>query len=49
MAATIGTQISGAGTGPKFLPAFWRDLGQALPGGGGRPCNRWLASGRGRR
>jgi hypothetical protein len=29
----LGSQISGAGTAPEFLPAFWSDLGQALPAG----------------
>src|SRR5919108_1669788 len=31
----LGAQISGAGTAPQFLPSFWNDLGQALPGGAG--------------
>jgi hypothetical protein len=31
----LGAQISGAGTAPEFLPPFWSDLGQALPGGAG--------------
>src|SRR5919108_2179654 len=31
----LGAQISGAGTAPDFLPSFWSDLGQALPGGAG--------------
>ena len=31
----LGSQISGAGTAPEFLPSFWADLGQALPGGAG--------------
>jgi hypothetical protein len=31
----LGSQISGAGTAPEFLPPFWSDLGQALPGGAG--------------
>jgi len=31
----VGGQISGAGTAPEFLPSFWSDFGQALPGGAG--------------
>jgi hypothetical protein len=31
----LGSQISGAGTAPDFLPSFWSSLGQALPAGGG--------------
>jgi hypothetical protein len=31
----LGSQISGAGTAPDFLPSFWSGLGQHLPAGGG--------------
>jgi hypothetical protein len=31
----LGSQISGVGTAPEFLPSFWHHLGQALPAGGG--------------
>jgi hypothetical protein len=31
----LGSQISGAGTAPDFLPSFWSGLGQHLPAGAG--------------
>ena len=31
----LGSQISGAGTAPEFLPSFWSGLGQHLPAGAG--------------
>lgn len=31
----LGSQISGAGTAPEFLPSFWSELGQHLPTGAG--------------
>jgi hypothetical protein len=31
----LGSQISGAGTAPEFLPSFWSGLGQHLPTGAG--------------
>jgi hypothetical protein len=31
----LGSQISGAGAAPEFLPSFWSGLGQALPAGAG--------------
>jgi hypothetical protein len=36
----LGAQISGAGTAPEFLPSFWSNLGQYLPGGAGTPLLR---------
>jgi hypothetical protein len=38
----LGSQISGAGTAPQFLPGFWRELGQHLPAGGGTTLLRNL-------
>ncbi len=38
----LGSQISGAGTAPEFLPSFWSSLGQHLPAGGGVPLLRNL-------
>jgi hypothetical protein len=38
----LGSQISGAGTAPQFLPSFWRELGQHLPAGGGTTLLRNL-------
>src|SRR5262245_15878964 len=38
----LGSQISGAGTAPDFLPSFWSWLGQHLPAGAGVPLLRNL-------
>jgi hypothetical protein len=31
----LGGQINGGSTAPEFLPSFWRELGEHLPGGAG--------------
>jgi hypothetical protein len=38
----LGSQISGAGTAPEFLPSFWNGLGQHLPAGAGTTLLRDL-------
>jgi hypothetical protein len=38
----LGSQISGAGTAPEFLPSFWSGLGQHLPAGAGTSLLRNL-------
>jgi hypothetical protein len=38
----LGSQISGAGTAPEFLPSFWSGLGQHLPAGAGTTLVRDL-------